>query len=259
VKSLKYFLVDLDGTLILGKRVIEGALEFINFLKKGGRNFLILTNNSSKSTQGYRRFLHVLGLPVEERHIFTSGKATALFLKKKGIRDAYIIGTKSTVAEFEKNGIIHSEESSNVVLTFDTTLNFQKLAKAAKILQNRKGLYVATHPDNICPVEDGFIPDVGSFIALLKEATGRKPDYIPGKPNSFFYREAMKLLGAKREETAIVGDRLSTDIKIGKNFGITSILVLTGETTQKDLLQSKIKPDFVFKDLKEVIGFLEAM
>lgn len=255
---LNYFLIDLDGTLILGNRVLEGAIEFLKELRIRRKKFLILTNNSSRSTTGYVRLLRKLGLPVTKEEIFTSGKATALFMKEKGIKEAYILGTNSTIREFLSVGIKYNPESSNLVVAFDTTLNFKKLCRAVKILQNKKGTYIATHPDNICPVEDGFIPDVGSFIALIKESTGREPDHIPGKPNYYFYNKAIELLGAKPEETAIIGDRLTTDIKTGKDFGITSILVLTGETTIQDVENSMIKPDYVFKNLFEVNNFLRS-
>ncbi|MDI6850752.1 MAG: HAD-IIA family hydrolase [bacterium] len=256
MKKFNYFLIDLDGTLILGKRVLDGAIELLQELKSHGKKFLILTNNSSKSSFAYLRFLRQLGLPVGSENIFTSGKATAMYLKEMGIKEAYIIGTKSTIREFETYGIKFNLKSRNLVLAFDTTLNFKKLEKATEILKNKKGVYIATHPDNICPIENGFIPDVGSFIALLKEATGQIPDFIPGKPSRYFFTKAMDLMNAFPEETAIIGDRLTTDIKTGKDFGITSMLVLTGETKREDLERSEIKPDFIFENLTDLLKFL---
>jgi len=258
VKKLNYFLLDLDGTLILGNSVLNGAIEFIRELNNRKKKFLILTNNSSKSSSSYLKFLRKLGFPISSKNIFTSGRATAIFLKEKGIKEAYIVGTRSTIKEFESIGVKFNAESENLVLTFDTTLNFKKLEKATKILRNKRGVYIATHPDNICPVENGFIPDVGSFIALLKEATGRVPDFIPGKPSKYFFTKAMDLINALPEETAIIGDRLTTDIKTGKDFGITSMLVLTGETTRDDLKASEIKPDFVFENLTNLLKFLRS-
>ncbi len=258
MKKLNYFLLDLDGTLILGKKVLSGAIEFLEELKKERKKFIILTNNSSKSSTAYLRFLRKLGFPVNPENILTSGMATALFLKERKVKEAYIVGTKSTIREFESLGISFNPQSKNLVLTFDPTLNFKKLEKATEILRKKEGVYVATHPDNICPIEEGFIPDVGSFIALLKEATGKVPDFIPGKPSKYFFEKAMALLQAVPEETAIVGDRLTTDIKTGKDFGITSIMVLTGETTRKDLENSEIKPDLVFENLTELTEFLRS-
>ncbi len=256
MRRLNYFLLDLDGTLILGNRVLEGAVEFISELLQMGKKFLILTNNSSRSTLGYARFLRAKGFPITTKHVFTSGKATAIYLKEKKIKDAYILGTSSVLREFLSYGIKYSPRSANLVLTYDTTLNFGKISHAARILQRGTGIYVASHPDNVCPVEDGFVPDVGSFIALLKEATGKEPDFIPGKPSQYFFSRAMEIMGAREEETAIIGDRLSTDIKTGIDFGITSILLLTGETSLEDLRSSQIRPDMVFRNLRELLAYL---
>ncbi|MEO0258850.1 MAG: HAD-IIA family hydrolase [candidate division WOR-3 bacterium] len=257
MKRFSYFLLDLDGTLILGNRALKGARSFIKFLKSNNKKFLILTNNSSRSTAEYARLLKRKGFDINENEIFTSGLATAIYSKEVGLKDAYILGTKSVIDEFREFGISHNSKSKNLILTFDTTLNFRKLSKATKILLNSGGKYIASHPDNVCPVEDGFIPDVGAMIAFFKEATGRSPDFIPGKPSYYFYKKAMELLNAVKEETIIIGDRLSTDIKTGLDFGITSILVLTGETTIYDLRESNLQPDFVFNDLVEVRRFLE--
>ncbi len=256
MKNINYFLIDLDGTLVLGEKVLPGAIEFLNFLEKSNKKFLILTNNSSRSTFGYLKHLKKKGFNLKKSHIFTSGAATAMYLLENNIREAFILGTKSTLREFEKMGIKNNPESPNLVVTFDTTINFQKLALATLKLMLKKGIYIASHPDNVCPVENGFIPDVGAIIAFLKEATGAQPDFIPGKPNEYFYKKAMESLAAKKEETAIIGDRISTDIKTGRDFGITSILVLTGETSKEDLKNSPIKPDLVFDNLLELQKFL---
>lgn len=256
MRKFNYFLLDLDGTLILGNRVLKGARSFIKFLKSSNKKFLILTNNSSRSTCEYVKLLKSKGLDINRNEIFTSGLATAIYLKESGVKEAYILGTRSVIKEFREFGITHRPNSKNLILTFDTTLDFRKLSKATKILLSSDGRYVATHPDNVCPVEDGFIPDVGAMIAFFKEATGRLPDFIPGKPSYYFYEKAMEILNAVKEETVIIGDRLSTDIKTGLDFGITSILVLTGETTFNDLHESNLRPDFVFNDLVEVRKFL---
>jgi len=257
VKSkINYLLLDLDGTLILGNRVLKGAVDFVSELIHHKKKFLILTNNSSRSSKEYLKFMRTKGFPVELKHIFTSGKATCLFLKEKNIKDAYILGTPGVIREFASYGVTFNPESANLVVTFDTSLNYRKLEVATKILLKRKGIFVATHPDNVCPVEDGFIPDVGAFLALLREATGRVPDAIPGKPNEYFFQKAMEMMNAKKEETAIVGDRITTDIKTGRDFGITSILLLTGETRQEDLDVAPVKPDLVFRDLTEFMASL---
>lgn len=153
---------------------------------------------------------------------------------------------------FEKYGHLLVEEDPDfVVLGFDKTLTYEKLKKACILLRSGKK-YIATHPDVNCPSKEGPIPDAGSIMAAIEASTGRRPDIIVGKPNPLVVEVISRKFNVSKEKMAMVGDRLYTDIRLGKNAGIVSILVLTGETTLEDLESSGIKPDFVFKSLKEL-------
>ena len=138
---------------------------------------------------------------------------------------------------------------------FDTSLTYKKLWKLCDYV--RDGLpYIATHPDYNCPTENGFMPDIGAMIAFVKAATGRDPDLIIGKPNPFIVDALAMKLNLKIDEMAMVGDRLYTDIALGNTSGITTCLVLSGETQQSDIEQSEFKPDYIFDNLKAIGDWL---
>jgi 4-nitrophenyl phosphatase len=249
LKSKKLFVLDMDGTFYLGGNLIEGSLGFLEKLKATGREFLFFTNNSSKNGSFYKRKLSGMGCFVDEDRIVTSGDVTIKFLKEnypeKGV---YLVGTELLEESFQKGGIRLTEDKPDiVVLGFDTTLTYEKMAKACTFI--RKGaLFLATHLDLNCPIEDGFIPDCGAMCAMVEAATGVKPKYL-GKPFVETVDMIRLITGRSPDELAFVGDRLYTDIATGVNNGITGILVLTGETELKDIEASKVKPDFIFDSL----------
>ena len=253
LNSIRCFLLDLDGTIYLGKKLLPGVKEFLNLLEERSIKHLFLTNNSSKHTEQYVKKLAGFGLQVEEREILTSGEATARYIKRTyGDGRVYLVGTPELEKGFQKFGIqLDDKKPSAVVLGFDTTLTYEKLRKICDFI--RDGIpYVATHPDINCPTETGFIPDIGSFIALIKSSTGREPDVIIGKPYENMMNAVLERTGYQKEEIAMVGDRLYTDMAMGK-AGIRTILVLSGETKRNDLIGAGIKPDFVVSNLKDLV------
>ena len=253
LKKLRFYLLDMDGTTYLGNRVFPGTLKFLDLLRKQGKKFLFLTNNSSQDAEFYAQKLQKMGIDVSAQEVFTSGEATVRYITslKRNPR-VFPLGTPSFERELEKAGCILTDENPDfVVLGFDKTLTYEKVKKACLLL--REGIkYIASHPDINCPTEEGLIPDAGAIIALIKASTGREPDIIIGKPRKEFIYEALKKMDAKREESAIVGDRLYTDIRSGLEAGITSILVLTGETKLEDLSSSPYQPTFVLDSLEEL-------
>ncbi len=256
IKDIKCFLLDMDGTFYLGNKLINGALEFLEILKSQNKEFLFLTNNSSKNKLAYKDKLEKLGCLVEKDKIFTSGEAATIYLRDiLPAAKIYILGTKCLEEEFGDAGfkIINDtkEEPDYVVLGFDTTLTYNKLWKACDLI--REGTpYIATHPDFNCPIEDGkFMPDTGAMIELIAASTGRRPHVI-GKPNKDIIEALCIKYGYNKEEMAIIGDRLYTDIKTGENAEIVSILVLSGETSLFDYEKSDIRADYVYKSIKEI-------
>jgi len=258
--QVRCFLLDMDGTFYLGEHLIEGALRFIELLKKQNREFLFLTNNSSKDGQQYVDKITRLGLPIGLDKVLTSGQATALYLAHHHPRTSlYVVGTPALEAEFQSRGFTLSSDAPQVaVLGFDTTLTYAKLWRLCDLV--RAGLpYIATHPDFNCPTETGYMPDIGAMIAFVAAATGRQPDVVIGKPNRFMAEAAADHIGLPLDQLAMVGDRLYTDIALGAAAGIPSILVLSGESQANDLAASPHRPDFIFPHLGALADHLETI
>jgi 4-nitrophenyl phosphatase len=248
----------MDGTFYLGDRLVEGALRFIDLLGRQGKDFLFLTNNSSKNRRRYAEKISRLGLAIPDEKVFTSGEATALILQDTlpGAR-LYVVGTPDLEEEFTRRGFeLDAEQPTAAVLGFDTGLTYAKLWRLCDLV--RSGLpYIATHPDFNCPTETGFMPDAGAMIAFVKASTGREPDLVVGKPNRLIVEAAARKLGLPVRALGMIGDRLYTDIALGQTSGITTVLVLSGETKPDDLAQTPYRPDNVFANLGEVADWLE--
>jgi 4-nitrophenyl phosphatase len=258
LSTVRGFLLDMDGTFYLGDRLLEGALRFIDLLREQKKEFLFLTNNSSKHRRQYAEKISRLGLPLPEESVLTSGEATALYLRKKHPgADLFVVGTPSLEDEFRQHGFrLVQQEPQFLVLGFDTTLTYQKLWALCDFI--RAGVpYIATHPDFNCPTEKGFMPDVGAMIAFVKAATGREPDLVVGKPNRLIVDAAALKMGLQVNQLAMIGDRLYTDIALGQSSGIATVLVLSGETKIEDLKDSPFQPDYTFQNLAGVADWLE--
>ena len=257
LKDVKLFLMDMDGTVYVGDRKIEGAFEALCEIKRQGRKVLFLTNNSSKTAEKYVEKLSKMGYPATEKDIFSSGDATIRFLRNERAGKKVLLLANAAVTErFQKAGVPLVTEGADIVLVcFDTELDYHKLTLACNHLFEGKE-YVVSHPDLVCPAEPHSIPDVGSFMALIKAVTGRDPDLIVGKPYGLMAKYIAEDYGLRPEEIAMCGDRLYTDIKFATNNGMKSILVLTGETTLEDLANSDAKPDLVLNTFSEVLSHL---
>ncbi|GMU93337.1 MAG: acid sugar phosphatase [Candidatus Hydrogenedentota bacterium] len=252
IENLRHFLLDLDGTIYLGSNPIPGAPDFVKFLRDSGRKHLFFTNNSSTDAARYAEKLSRMGIDTTPDEVLTSGEATVRYLlSDTQVRRVYVVGTPSFEQEVRAAGIeIDSESPDAVVLAFDKTLSYEKLERACLLL--RSGLpYFATNPDKVCPTEYGYIPDCGSMAALLREATGRMPRFI-GKPNPEMIRMGLAKIGGAPETTAMVGDRLYTDMQMAYNAGITSILVLSGETKPMQIEDTDRKPDYIFASVGQL-------
>jgi len=257
LSHVRCFLLDMDGTIYLGEKLLEGALEFIDLLRQRGCDFLFLTNNSSKDSQQYVEKLARLGLPVSRDKIMTSGEATAMHIQrqKPGAR-VYVVGTEALENEFRAQGFVLTDERPDfTVLGFDTTLTYDKLWKLCDLV--RGGVpYIATHPDYNCPTETGFMPDIGAMIAFVKVSTEREPDLIVGKPNSLFVEHAAERTGIPVSAMCMIGDRLYTDIALGAAADIPTILVLSGETQAHEIAGSSHQPTYIFQDIRAVADYL---
>lgn len=263
VKQIKLYLFDMDGTLYLGDRLYDFSTELLSEIRRIGGKYLFMTNNSSKSVADYILKLQKLGIPATRDDFISSSQATAYYLKAHHWgQTLYVCGTKSLIAELESEGFTvtgDTEQAQCVVMGFDTELTFQKLWDVSKILLTKKDIpYIATNPDLVCPTEFGSVPDCGSICAGIKNATGREPVVI-GKPSPLMPELAMEKWGYTKEETAVVGDRIYTDIKSGLNAGITGILVLSGESTLQTLADSPDKPHLVLENAGQLLPYLKKM
>lgn len=258
LKEKKLFLLDMDGTIYIDTKLFDGTIEFLDYVKSIGGRYMFVTNNSSKSVEKYIEKLSSLGIESNEEDFLTSTNATIAYLKKKNYKKIYAFGTKSFVSQLSDACLpvttTLTEDIDCLCMGFDTELTFQKLEDAC-ILLNRGVDYIATNPDWVCPTWYGFVPDCGSVSAMLYNATKRNPIFI-GKPQPAMVELAIEKTGFKKEEAIVIGDRLYTDIACGVNAGISSAFVLSGEGTMKDLEESEVKPEFVFKDIKEILDNL---
>lgn len=248
----KLFVFDMDGTIYLGDRVFAGAIRFIDHLRASGRRILFFTNNASRSPRSYLDKLTRMGFSPSGGEIMTSGDVTVEFLKSyRADKSVYLVGTKDLTESFFEAGInlVSDTQPDIVVTSFDTELTYEKLKNACRYIRNGAE-YLSTHPDFNCPTENGFIPDSGAIAALVTASTGKEPTYF-GKPYPQTVEMICHAMNITKQDMCVFGDRLYTDIAVGKKNGVTSVLVMTGETTEEMLEAAPADqtPDFVFDSL----------
>ena len=259
IKEIKYFLLDMDGTVYLGSDPIGDMKNTLAVIRKSGRQIIFLTNNSSRSEESYIEKLKKIGLWEDGDSVYTSGMATAEYLNDKfKDKTVYLLGTEALKKEFRESGINLIEEGQPdvAVLSYDTELTYNKLFKFTSAIA-KGAYYVATHPDINCPAKDVFAPDVGSFMKLIEASTGKMPSVIIGKPSTFMGDNLKKNFTAASDRFIMVGDRLNTDIRFGNNNGFYSLLVLSGETTEKNMKNYPDIPSFKLNSLNDIVKFLQ--
>ncbi len=261
VQNLKLYLFDMDGTLYIGEKLFDFTADLLAAIKQRGASYMFITNNSAKSVSDYVKKLQRLGIDADESEFFTSSQATAYYLKKHlPAARLYVCGTRSLKEELQREGFAVTDrldEVDCIVMGNDTELTFQKLHDVSKLLLTRKDIpYIATNPDYVCPTEFGSVPDCGSFCDMLYNVAKRRPIVI-GKPEPLMPMLAMERAGCTPEQTAVIGDRIYTDIKSGLNAGAVTMLVMSGETTPEILSQSPDKPDLVLADAGELLPCLK--
>lgn len=240
----KLWILDMDGTVYLGDRLFDETLPFLERIKANGARYLFFTNNASRAKSTYVDRLNNMGIPATADDILTSAETTLQFLHthRKG-KKVYLIGTPDLEKRFAQDGIELSEEADIVVVSFDTTLVYEKLSIGCRLIRNGAE-FLSTHPDFNCPVEGGFIPDSGAICALVTASTGKTPRYF-GKPYPEVLQAVEEHTGISREDMVVVGDRLYTDIALGADNGVDSVLVLTGETSPEDEKAATTHPAFI--------------
>ena len=234
--GLQAVFLDLDGTIYLGGELIPGALEFLDRCNNMGVARFFLSNNSSRSTSQYQKKLSGFNIEVKEDEILLSTHDLLSWLEKNEVQDTYVVGTKGMCSMLEDAGIdVASSNPQYVVLGYDTEVTYEKLVIASEHLHRGVPL-VASHPDIVCPSPDGGLPDVGAFLDLFKATTGVDAAHICGKPNPDMILHKIHDLGLDPARCAMVGDRLYTDMRMAIDANVISILVLSGEATEDDVI-----------------------
>jgi NagD protein len=251
-RRAKHYLIDMDGVIYRGTNMIPGADLFVERLEKLGRKFLFLTNSSDSTPVDLQGRLSAMGIQVDVECFYTSALATAAFLHaQKPEGKAFIIGERGLKeALFEVGYTITVKDPDYVILGETKNYDFYQIATAIRLIDGGVP-FIATNPDVTGPFDGGIIPACGSFAALIEKATGRIPYFI-GKPNPLIMRKALRTLDVHSTETAIIGDRMDTDIVAGIESGLETILVLSGVTGQEDLLKYSYRPDFIFNSIADI-------
>jgi HAD superfamily hydrolase (TIGR01457 family) len=248
-------IIDLDGVVYRGKKVLPGAPEAIALLRERGHRIHFLTNNSGLTRQGFSRRLWSMGIKCRQEEIMSSGYATVLYLKKRGLRgNVFVVGGEGLAREIANAGFRvvknnFSQKIDYVAVGMDRHFVYRDLYIAQQAIL-KGALFLATNADPTYPVENGVLPGAGAMVSAIKTATNTEPIII-GKPNPLILKEILREAGVSKKEAIIVGDRLDSDILLGRKAGIKTILVLTGITSpmEAEKLKKETRPDYVIKNI----------
>jgi NagD protein len=252
-KPVETWLTDMDGVLVHEGQPVPGAPDFVNKLRTSGRPFLILTNNSIYTARDLQARLRRLGFDVPEAAIWTSALATAEFLNgQRPGGTAYVIGEAGLTTALHEVGYILSDHDPDYVVLGETrTYSFEAITSAIRLI-NDGARFICTNPDPTGPSSEGALPAAGSVAALISKATGIEPYFI-GKPNPMMMRSALNTIDAHSETTAMIGDRMDTDVLCGLEAGLETILVLTGISTMADVERYPYRPSRILASVAELL------
>ena len=257
-RTIRSWLMDMDGVLVREEHAIPGANEFLSRLQELGAPFLVLTNNSMYTRRDLAARLRRSGLEVPEESIWTAALATAKFLEdQRPGGTAFVIGEAGLTTALHSSGYTLTDSDPDYVVLGETrTYSFERITRAIRLVA-AGARFIATNPDNVGPSPDGLLPATGSVAALISRATGVDPYYV-GKPNPLMMRSALNAIDAHSEETAMIGDRMDTDIVSGLEAGLETILVLTGVTTEPEVERYSYRPSRIVKSVAELVEELAA-
>jgi NagD protein len=255
-KPIESWLTDMDGVLIHEGVPIPGAEEFIKRLKDKDRPFLVLTNNSIYTPRDLQARLRRMGLEVPVENIWTSALATAQFLDdQRPGGTAYAIGEAGLTTALHDIGYVLTDHDPDYVVLGETrTYSFEAMTKAVRLI-NGGARFIATNPDETGPSTEGPLPATGSVAALITRATGKQP-YFAGKPNPLMMRTGLNRLGAHSENSAMIGDRMDTDVLAGMEAGLRTFLVLTGSTGKDQVENYPFRPSEVVNSIADIVDLV---
>jgi NagD protein len=251
------WLMDMDGVLVSEQNAIPGANEFLTRLRELGMPFLVLTNNSIYTQRDLTARLRRTGLDVPEKSIWTSALATAQFLEdQRPNGTAFVIGESGLTTALHDHGYTLSETDPDYVVLGETrTYSFERITQAIRLIAGGSR-FIATNPDNVGPTPEGLLPATGSVAALISRAAGVDPYYV-GKPNPLMMRSALNTIEAHSETTAMIGDRMDTDIVAGLEAGLETILVLSGVTTPGEVEGYSYRPSRIVDSVADLVDELD--
>jgi NagD protein len=249
----KAFICDMDGVIYHGNRLLPGVKEFIEWLQKGERRYLFLTNSSERSPMELHQKLKRLGIEVAPEHFYTSALATASFLASQSSgASAYVIGEAGLINALYDAGLTMNDVNPEYVIVGESrSYNLETLEHAVNLVIAGAKL-IGTNPDLTGPVEKGITPATGALIAPIELATGCKA-YFVGKPNPLMMRHGLKRLACTREEAVVVGDRMDTDVIAGIEAEIDTVLVLSGVTSTSSMELFAYRPGYIFEHVGELV------
>ena len=253
-EDIECWLTDMDGVLVHENSPLPGAAELLQKWSDAGTPFLVLTNNSIFTPRDLSARLRASGLNVPEDRIWTSALATADFLRSQAPGGtAFVIGEVGLTTALHEAGFIMTETNPDYVVVGETrNYSFEAITKAIRLLLNG-ARFIATNPDATGPSADGPLPATGAISALITKATGMEP-YVVGKPNPMMFRSAMNKIGAHSENTAMIGDRMDTDIVAGIEAGLHTILVMTGISDTAEISRYPFRPDEILSGVHELVS-----
>jgi NagD protein len=258
--EIECWLTDMDGVLVHENSALPGASDLIQQWRDEGTPFLVLTNNSIFTPRDLAARLRASGLDVPEESIWTSALATADFLKSQMPGgSAFVIGEAGMTTALHEAGFIMTDTDPDYVVVGETrSYSFDAITKAIRLI-GKGARFIATNPDATGPSAEGPLPATGAITAMISKATGMDP-YVVGKPNPMMFRSAMNRIGAHSENTAMIGDRMDTDIVAGIEAGLHTILVLTGISDQSEIDRYPFRPDEILSGVDELVktGLVES-
>jgi NagD protein len=257
-RAIESWLMDMDGVLVREEQAIPGASEFVGGLVANGTPFLVLTNNSIYTRRDLAARLRASGLDVPEEAIWTSALATAGFLEdQRPGGSAFVIGEAGLTTALHESGYTMTEREPDYVVLGETrTYSFERITRAIRLIE-AGARFIATNPDPTGPSAEGPLPATGSVAALVSRATGVEPYYV-GKPNPLMMRSALNAIDAHSETTAMIGDRMDTDIVAGLEAGLEAILVLTGVSTRASAERFPYRPTRIVDSVADLVAEVAA-
>jgi HAD superfamily hydrolase (TIGR01450 family) len=251
------WLFDLDGTVYLGEALLPGAAETIGALRADGRRVAFLSNKPLYTRADYAEKLSRLGIPTSVDEVVNSSIVLARHLRKLDPgAPVFVIGEPPLVGELREHGFEVRDDADVrwVVIAFDRTFDYAKLNTALQAVRRHDARLIATNPDRTCPVEGGEIPDCAGMTAAVEAVTGKTVEVVVGKPSSIILEVALEGLGVGPRDCVIVGDRIETDIVMGKRLGLATVLVLSGITRAGDPRIAELAPDLVLPGIHALLG-----